>query len=145
MLKGKNGRLDTLTPEQRRRAMASVKSEDTVPEMRIRRLLFSLGYRYRLHRKDLPGKPDIVFPLRQKAIFIHGCFWHGHQCKHGSVLPKSNTGYWLPKLERNKRRDNQNRRKLQTLGWKVKVVWECQIRNQVRIERELLKFLESES
>src|ERR1035438_3891223 len=109
---------DTRTPEQRRRIMQSVGTRDTGPELKVRRLLFSLGYRYRLNAKKLPGRPDIVFPGRMKAIFVHGCFWHGHGCRKGRA-PKSRIEYWKPKLKNNRRRDLAQSRALKTLGWSV--------------------------
>ncbi len=117
--------MDTRTPEQRRRIMQAVKSKDTKPEMIVRRLLHRMGYRYRLHRKDLPGKPDIAFVSRRKAIFVHGCFWHGHGCSKGR-LPKSRLDYWKPKLDENMRRDRMKQEQLRSLGWKVLVVWQCE-------------------
>lgn len=105
--------------------MQSVKSKDTKPEMAVRRLLHSRGYRYRLHRKDLPGKPDIVFPGRKKAIFVHGCFWHWHGCAKGQ-LPKSRLDYWQPKLAKNIERDRTKQEQLESQGWQVLVVWQCE-------------------
>lgn len=105
--------------------MQSVKSKDTKPELVVRRLLHSLGYRFRLHRKDLPGRPDIVLPRHRKAIFVHGCFWHLHGCPKGQV-PKSRLDYWLPKLEGNVTRDKTKIEQLESLGWKVHVIWQCE-------------------
>ena len=122
--------------------MAAIKGKDTAPEMAVRKLVHSLGYRFRLHRRDLPGKPDLVFPARKAVIFVHGCFWHQHassRCK--ARPPKSRLEYWLPKLERNIKRDKQNQRILKRLGWRVLVVWECEIRNRTALERRLLRFL----
>ncbi|WP_259397709.1 very short patch repair endonuclease, partial [Burkholderia cepacia] len=105
--------------------MRRIRSKDTAPEMAVRRLTHGLGYRYRLHRKDIPGKPDLVFPARRKVIFIHGCFWHQHPgCREGRP-PKSNAAYWLPKLERNQQRDKAALEKLAALGWNALVIWEC--------------------
>jgi DNA mismatch endonuclease, patch repair protein len=105
--------------------MARVLSKDTGPELSVRRLVHSLGYRYRLHVSELPGTPDLVFPTRKKAIFIHGCFWHRHpRCGR---LPKSNKRFWFSKLEQNRQRDLSNLRKLRRKGWKVLVIWECQL------------------
>ncbi|MDR5777632.1 very short patch repair endonuclease [Caballeronia sp. LZ003] len=109
--------------------------------MNVRRLLYLLGYRYRLHRKDVPGKPDIVFIARRKAIFIHGCFWHQHAACREGRLPKSNAGYWQPKLERNQERDRQNQDALATLGWDVMVVWECEIASDPTLSERLVNFL----
>lgn len=106
--------------------MQSVKQKDTGPEQAVRRALFAAGYRYRLHRRDLPGSPDIVFPSRRKAIFVHGCFWHGHGCAKGR-LPKSKTEYWGPKIEANRARDERNARDLKALGWDVLAVWQCEL------------------
>lgn len=118
--------MDTRTPEQRRRIMQSVKQKDTGPEQVVRRALFAAGYRYRLHRRDLPGSPDIVFPSRRKAIFVHGCFWHGHGCAKGRAS-KSRVEYWGPKLEANRARDERNVRDLMAMGWDVLVVWQCEL------------------
>jgi DNA mismatch endonuclease, patch repair protein len=106
--------------------MRAVKSRDTKPEMIVRRLLYSMGYRYRLHRKDLPGNPDIVFPGSRKIIQVHGCFWHGHACKRGNRSPKTNTEYWSRKIARNIERDASTEAALHDLGWDVLTVWECQ-------------------
>lgn len=121
--------------------MQAVKQKDTKPEMAVRRLLFSLGFRYRLHRKDLPGKPDIVFPGRKKAIFIHGCYWHAHGCSKGQP-PKSNLDYWGPKLEGNVQRDKAKIAELESLGWKVMVVWQCETRNFDELTARLLHFVD---
>ncbi len=118
---------DWLTVEQRRRVMQAIKSKDTGPEMAIRRLLHRLGYRYRLHKKGLPGKPDLVFGSRRKVIFVHGCFWHAHDCRYGRA-PESRQDYWLPKLRRNKERDAEKLAELEALGWEVLTIWECQIK-----------------
>src|SRR3712207_4654869 len=114
--------MDTRSPEQRSRIMRSVGTQNTGPEWIVRRLLHSNGYRYRLHPKRLPGKPDIVFPSRRKAIFVHGCFWHGHKCDKGRA-PKSRLDYWAPKLEANAARDARNLRQLADLGWEALTVW----------------------
>lgn len=107
--------------------MSRIRSKDTAPEMAVRTFLHALGYRYRLHRKELPGNPDIVFPSRRKVIFIHGCYWHAHDCSVGHV-PKSNVSYWSSKLERNAARDAANGKLLRALGWKTMIIWECQVR-----------------
>ena len=134
---------DTRTPEQRRRIMRAVKGKDTQPEWVVRRLLHGMGYRYRLHRSDLPGKPDIALIARRKAIFVHGCFWHGHDCPKGR-LPKSRLNYWKPKLERNKERDREQSEKLQSLGWRVLVVWQCETADLDDLSTRLLKFIHDE-
>ncbi len=137
----KNVMVDTRTKEQRRRIMQAVRGKDTGPEWTVRRLLHGLGYRYRLHRKDLPGKPDLVFPDRKKAIFVHGCFWHAHGCRYGQP-PKSRLDYWLPKLEQNKKRDAEKRAQLEALGWKVLTVWQCEIRDIEALTTALRAFLD---
>lgn len=132
---------DTRTREQRRRIMTAVRGKDTGPEWAVRRLLHGLGYRYRLHRKDLPGKPDLVFPARRKVIFVHGCFWHAHGCRHGRP-PKSRLDYWLPKLERNRRRDAEKRAGLEALGWRVAIAWQCELRDRDALTARLRAFLD---
>ena len=123
--------------------MRAVKSRDTKPEILVRRLIHSLGYRYRLHRGDLPGKPDLVFPSRKKVVFVHGCFWHGHDCARGSRVPKTNQDYWVQKIGRNKARDKNNRRELTKLGWKSLVLWECRLKDKERLARLIKRFLDS--
>ena len=115
--------------------MRSVRSKDTGPEMFVRRVLHSLGFRYRLHRKDLPGTPDMVFPRLRKAVFVHGCFWHGHNCQRGSRTPRTNRDYWTAKIAKNRSRDQANRALLEAKGWGVYVVWECQIKNTQAFEK----------
>ena len=121
--------MDPLTPTQRSERMSRVRHKDTKPEMVVRRLTHSLGYRYRLHRRDLPGQPDVVFPSRRKIILVHGCFWHQHGCPIYRY-PKSRLEFWAPKLERNIRRDRENQARLRELGWEVLVVWECQAKRK---------------
>lgn len=135
-------RMDNLTRAQRSATMARVRSRDTKPELAVRGLVHSLGRRYRLYRTTLPGTPDLVFPRYRKAIFVHGCFWHGHDCEAGANRPKSNLAYWRAKLSRNRRRDATNRRALRKLGWKVLVVWECQLGNSERLRSRIERFLE---
>lgn len=129
------------TLESRSRIMRAVKGRDTSLEMTVRRLIYSMGYRYRLHRKDLPGKPDLVFSSRRKILFIHGCFWHGHDCKRGERIPKTNIDYWEKKIARNKARDAENEAALITLGWHVLVIWECQTKDTPALMQRLLSFL----
>lgn len=129
-------------PEDRSRIMRAVKGRDTKPELVVRRLTHSLGYRYRLHRKDLPGKPDLVFPSRRKVIFVHGCFWHQHDCSRGSRSPKSNRDYWLPKLSRNKQRDLEHQAKLKKLGWDLLVIWECKMKDKSILSKRIKNFLD---
>ena len=122
--------VDIVTSKRRSEIMSAIRSKGMKPEMTVRRLLHAMGYRYRLHRTDLPGKPDLVFPGRHKVILVHGCFWHQHANPRCQIArrPKSNRDYWLPKLERNVARDAENVARLQELGWDVLVIWECEIR-----------------
>jgi DNA mismatch endonuclease (patch repair protein) len=131
---------DNRTPESRSALMSRIGGRDTAPELTVRRMLHALGYRFRLHRRDLPGTPDVVFPSRRKAIFVNGCFWHAHGCKIGKP-PKSKRRYWTPKLERNRARDRENRHDLHALGWRSMTVWQCQIRNPGGLPRRLISFL----
>ena len=121
--------MDTLTPEQRSRMMSRVRSKHTVPERIVRSLVHRMGFRFSLHRKDLPGKPDLTFPARGKVIFVHGCFWHLYQACQNTGLPKSNVEFWKAKLEGNQRRHRASIRQLRKSGWSVMVVWECQLKN----------------
>ena len=125
----------------RRRTMQAVKSKDTAPELMVRRVAHGMGYRFRLHRKDLPGKPDLVFPGRHRVIFVHGCFWHGHDCARGARVPKANRDYWLKKIKRNRERDDVARSALKASGWKVAVFWECELRDQRALRGRLRHFL----
>ncbi len=127
---------------ERSAIMRAVKGRDTGPEVTVRRLLHGLGYRYSLCRKDLPGKPDIVFRTKKKVIFVHGCFWHGHSCRRGARVPNSNQEYWLKKVSRNKERDGKNLTVLRCEGWKPLVVWECETRNKGKLEKRVVMFLE---
>jgi DNA mismatch endonuclease (patch repair protein) len=128
---------DVFTPEQRSAVMRRVKGRDTAPELKVRRLLWRLGARYRLHRRDLPGHPDIVLPGRRLAIFVHGCFWHGHDCARGGRVPKANRDYWLGKVARNRARDAHAVQQLEVMGWRVMVVWECTLKDQPALEARL--------
>jgi DNA mismatch endonuclease (patch repair protein) len=123
--------------------MARVKSEHTSPERIVRSLAHNLGYRFRLHRKDLPGAPDLVFPRLKAVIFVHGCFWHQHACPRGDRMPATNRDYWERKLARNVERDKRNLRALRKDGWRVLVIWECQMRSPPRLEARLRRFLDS--
>ncbi len=120
---------DVYGPAKRAAVMRAVKSAGTGPELAVRRLIWGLGGRYRLNRADLPGKPDIVLPGRRLAIFVHGCFWHGHDCARGARTPKANRDYWVAKVARNRRRDGLAREQLQALGWRVETAWECELRD----------------
>lgn len=134
---------DHVSPEGRHRIMKAVKSKDTQPELFIRRLLHRKGYRYQLHRKDLPGKPDIVFYRRKKVIFIHGCFWHQHDSPTCPIAakPSSNKAYWIPKLARNKERDAQALEMLHNSNWKTFILWECQIIDKAFLWNILKRFI----
>lgn len=123
--------------------MAAIRSKNMKPEMVVRRLVHRLGYRYRLHRKALPGKPDLVFGPRSKVIFVHGCFWHVHPDPHclDARPPKSNVGYWGPKLQRNVERDALHLKALRGLGWKCLVIWECETKDAKRVARKVARFL----
>lgn len=121
--------VDTRSPEQRRRIMQAVGTKNTRPEWVVRRWLYGRGYRYRLHPKTLPGRPDIVLPGRGLAIFVHGCFWHGHKCDKGRA-PKSKLDYWGPKLLANRERDARKATELEDLGWRVLTVWECETKDE---------------
>ena len=112
--------------------MRAVRSRDTTPEMIVRRAATALGYRYRLHKADLPGKPDLVFGPRRKVVFVHGCFWHGHDCPRGARTPKTNVDYWRAKISRNVARDRNNVATLERAGWRVLTIWECGTRNSQR-------------
>jgi len=121
--------MDSITKLQRSKNMSSIKSKNTKPELIIRKLLHSKGYRYKIHDKKLPGKPDIVMAKRRVVVNVHGCYWHYHGCSRSNI-PKTQTGYWVDKLENNKRRDFQNKRKLKKLGWRVIDVWECTLKKK---------------
>jgi len=129
--------------ETRSNTMRAVKSRDTKPEMIVRRMVHAMGKRYRLHRDDLPGKPDLTFPRLRKIIFVHGCFWHGHDCKRGARQPKDNAGYWSKKISRNKDRDVRTMEALKSLDWDVLIVWECETRNHSIVKEKLNSFLKS--
>ena len=134
--------MDRLNQHQRSLLMRRIGSKDTKPELFVRRLLHRMGYRYRLHANSLPGTPDIVFPSRVKVIFVHGCFWHQHPGCRDAYIPNSRVEYWLPKLERNRQRDKENQTNLMALGWKVLIVWECQLADQMKLERRFRAFLD---
>lgn len=134
--------VDNLSASQRSDCMRAVRSRDTDPEMRVRRLAHSLGYRYALHRKSLPGKPDLVFVSRCKIIFVHGCFWHMHKCRRGRNSPATNINYWSSKREGNRSRDIRNIRSLREDGWLVLVIWECWTNNLIGLRDRLVAFLD---
>lgn len=133
---------DTLTPGERSERMSRVRNKDTKPEMRVRRMVHAMGYRYRLHYGGLPGRPDMVFPERKKVIFVHGCFWHRHTGCSRCRMPKSRLEFWEPKLEKNRLRDLENQAKLKELGWDVLVVWECETEEAAGLPGNIMCFLE---
>ena len=132
---------DVYGPEKRSAVMRRVKGRDTTPERTVRRLLTRLGARYRLHRADLPGKPDIVMPGRRLALFVHGCFWHGHDCARGARVPKANRDYWTAKVASNRARDEAARDKLTAAGWRVETVWECELKDEAAVSERLRRLL----
>ena len=132
---------DVYSPEKRSAVMRRVKGRDTSPELAVRKALTRLGARYRLHRKDLPGKPDIVLPGRRLALFVHGCFWHGHDCARGARVPKQNREYWVGKVDRNRARDAQSREALSALGWRVETLWECDLKDPAVLAARLAGLL----
>jgi len=134
--------MDVLTKEQRSYCMSRIRKTDTTPEIIVRRIVHGVGYRFRLYRRDLPGCPDIVLPKHKKAIFIHGCWWHRHNCRLGRRRPKSRRQYWIPKLQANKERYKRDRLALQRQGWKVLTIWECQTKKPEKIIDRITDFLE---
>ena len=134
-------RYDPLTPAERSERMSRIRNADTKPEMVVRRLVHGMGYRYRLHARDLPGNPDLVFRPRKKVIFVHGCFWHQHGCRQYRQ-PRTKRSFWEPKLAKNKARDAQVKRELRKLGWGVMVIWECQVSKESALKSRIRGFLE---
>jgi DNA mismatch endonuclease, patch repair protein len=130
---------DVFAPEKRSAVMRAVKSRDTAPERQVRRAAHALGLRFRLNRTDLPGKPDLVFPSRRVALFVHGCFWHGHGCPRGARIPQTNRAYWQAKIARNLARDLVVRANLRSLGWRHVVIWECETRNPATLARLIVR------
>jgi len=133
--------VDTLTRSQRSWLMSQVRQKNTKPEMKVRRLLHSMGFRYRLHGKDLPGRPDLIFSKSKRVIFVHGCYWHRHDCKKATV-PSSNVEYWTKKFAENVARDDKVVRELTSLGWASMIVWECQTRDADALASSLSTFLQ---
>lgn len=131
---------DTISAARRSANMRAIRSRDMQPELLVRRLAYAMGYRFRLHYGNLPGKPDLAFPARRKAIFVHGCFWHCHACTNGHT-PKSNRRYWVPKLRRNRERDRKNLKALAAAGWKGLVIWECETQDREAVSDRLAAFL----
>jgi DNA mismatch endonuclease, patch repair protein len=136
---------DVFDAAKRSAVMARIKGKNTGPELRVRKALTRLGARYRLHRKDLPGNPDLVMPGRRLAIFVHGCFWHGHDCARGARVPKANRDYWLAKVARNVARDERSVLALAAAGWRVEVVWECDFKDEAALTARLQALLEATS
>jgi len=134
--------MDVLTKEQRSYCMSRIRKTDTTPELTVRRIVHGMGFRFRLYRKDLPGCPDIVLPRHQKVIFVHGCWWHRHNCRLGRREPKSRRSYWLPKLKGNKNRHKKNCLLLRKQGWKVLTIWECWTKDVAKLEKRLHNFLD---
>lgn len=132
--------VDRLTPERRSWLMSRIRGKDTVPELRVRRAAHALGYRFRLHRKDLAGTPDLVFPKLKTALFVHGCFWHCHGCRNVS-LPKSRSEYWRARFAKNMERDARNKAELESLGWHVEVIWECETKKDTSLKARLGEIL----
>lgn len=136
--------MDRITPEERSALMSLVRGTHTGPEMAVRRLLHGLGLRFRLHRRDLPGRPDIVLPGRKAVVFVHGCFWHRHpNCKRATT-PASNRDYWFKKFQRNTERDEEAKRALKRLKWRVLVVWECELKKPEKLLRRLRRFFDAQ-
>jgi DNA mismatch endonuclease (patch repair protein) len=133
---------DVYPPAKRSAVMRRVKGKDTTPELAVRRALTRLGARYRLHRKDLPGSPDVVMPGRRLALFVHGCFWHGHDCARGARIPKQNRDYWTASVARNRARDAANRTALEAGGWRVETLWECELKDATALEGRLQALLD---
>jgi DNA mismatch endonuclease, patch repair protein len=135
---------DSWTKEQRSRAMSRVKNKNTKPEVQVRSMLHRMGYRFRLHGRDLPGAPDIVLPRHRKAIFVHGCFWHNHDCRRGK-RPNSRTDFWNAKLDANVERDRAKREVLEEQGWQVLTVWECELKDPDAVREKLRHFMEDDA
>lgn len=132
---------DKITESQRSANMRAIRSKNTVPELAVRRLAHRAGFRFRVHRTDLPGKPDVVFPRHRAVVFVHGCYWHGHGCKRGGTGAKTNQEYWAPKIDRTRDRDLTNRRELEVMGWRVLTIWECELSNLEGVNRKIINFL----
>jgi DNA mismatch endonuclease (patch repair protein) len=135
--------MDTLSPIERSERMRRVKGRDTKPELKLRKMVWSLGYRFRKHRRDVPGNPDLAFVGRQRAIFLHGCFWHRHDCPSGQRLPKSRVTFWKEKFGRNVERDSIVAKALRRAGWRSLVIWECELKSEGSVERRIKRFLDA--
>jgi DNA mismatch endonuclease (patch repair protein) len=130
---------DVHTPEQRSRNMAAIRNKGTAPELKVRRALHALGFRYRLNRHDLPGRPDIVLAKHRAVVFVHGCFWHMHKCKYGKPVPATNVDFWAQKRLGNVERDRRNTRSLKADGWRVYTIWECETRDPEKLHKRILR------
>jgi DNA mismatch endonuclease (patch repair protein) len=136
-----DGSMDTRTPEQRSYIMRSVGTRNTGPELLVRKIIHGLGLRFALHKRDLPGRPDIVLPKHRAIVFVHGCFWHGHKCPKGQ-FPKSRLDFWVPKIEKNRKRDAESVKSLRKAGWRVLTVWQCETKKPGRLKQKLAKFFD---
>lgn len=136
---------DVFSKDDRSRIMSKISCKDTKPEILVRRILHKMGFRYRLHVNDLPGTPDIVLPRHKKIIFVHGCFWHGHEGCNRSKRPKTNVDFWNQKIDGNIERDEKTKEELEEMGWKVLVIWQCQTRDLESLEQIILKFMSESS
>lgn len=130
-----------MTPTQRSHCMSQIRSRDTGPELAVRSIIYRMGFRFRVHQRSLPGRPDIVLPRHHKVVLVHGCFWHAHTCRPGRIQPAVNSNYWSQKRKRNQARDRRVLRKLRKLGWQVLVIWECELKNPARAKRRISRFL----
>lgn len=137
--------MDVHTPLQRSENMRAIRGKDTTPEVLTRQALYAMGYRFRLHKRELPGRPDIVLPKYKSVIFVHGCFWHRHSCRNGRSTPSTNSAFWQNKFDQNVNRDRRQKRLLRELGWNVLVIWECQTWDMCRLYKLLRKFLRSQA
>ncbi len=135
---------DKFTPEKRREIMSRVRGKDTKPEKLVRSLLHNMGYRFRLHRKDLPGKPDIVLPKHHKVVFVHGCFWHGHEECRRAARPATNAEFWNKKIDGNIKRDAQKLEELKATGWHALTIWQCELRDLEALRGKIDRFLKGE-
>jgi DNA mismatch endonuclease (patch repair protein) len=135
--------MDRITAAQRSKVMRAIRGTDTAPERAVRSLVHGLGLRFRLHRRDLPGSPDLVLPRHRAAVFVHGCFWHAHSCRFGRSRPATNAAFWRDKLARNQARDRRVIRALRRRGWRVLVIWECQLRDRESVRRRIARFFAS--
>ncbi len=134
--------IDTLSPSERSERMSRVRNKDSKAELRVRSIVHGMGYRFRLHGRDLPGRPDLVFRSKRKAIFVHGCFWHRHDGCKLARIPKSKQDFWRPKLEGNKKRDLDVQRELNEMGWNYLVIWECKLREEDELRESVREFLD---